>query len=166
MSTTRYAAKHAASDDMGRWLPRWCAGSDQPNDQTTDDHGNVQCAGCAFVVGSYTREETVTHPPDALQPLPQSITVIGRRWFQRTYGNTYHTARVLVNGRTVWTSERCYGYGEQYVQTAEEWIYAAGILPEPPRHGNGSRAPLWQVCRDLGVTFEYWAEDVPRQRDL
>ena len=98
--------------------------------------------------------------------LPTSITVIGRRWFQRSYGNTYHTVRVMVDGVTVWTSEKQYGYGDQYVQTAEEWLYA-NVLPAPEKYDNGSySAALWAHCADLGVTFEYWAEDVARERDL
>ena len=24
-------------------------------------------------------------------PMPEDITIIGRRWFQRSYGNTYHS---------------------------------------------------------------------------
>lgn len=98
--------------------------------------------------------------------VPQSIIIIGRRWFQRSAGNTYHTARVLVDGVTRWTSERCYGYGDQYLQTAAEWIYASGIIPEPEKR-NGVHPPLWHYIRDtLGIAFEYWAEDVARQRDL
>lgn len=98
--------------------------------------------------------------------VPKSITVVGRRWFQRSAGNTYHTVRVLVDGVTRWTSERTYGYGDQYLQTAAEWIYASGIIPQPVKRG-GMLPPLWSYVRDtLGVAFEYWAEDVERQRDL
>lgn len=31
----------------------------------------------------------------------QSITIIGRRWFQRTYGNTYFSAYALIDGKPV-----------------------------------------------------------------
>lgn len=28
----------------------------------------------------------------------KTLEVIGKRWFQRSYGNTYHTATIIVNG--------------------------------------------------------------------
>ncbi len=31
----------------------------------------------------------------------QSITILGRRWFQKSYGNTYFTAQILVDGKKV-----------------------------------------------------------------
>ena len=44
-----------------------------------------------------------------------NITLIGRRWFQKTYGNTYHTVTVLIDGTEVYQSPKSYGYGDQYV---------------------------------------------------
>ena len=91
--------------------------------------------------------------------LPQSITVQGRRWFQRTYGNTYHTVRVLVDGREVFQSEKQYGYGEQYLQTACEWLECVGTVP--PKSW-----PLTLFCLDNGIAFDYSVTDVGRERDL
>jgi hypothetical protein len=34
----------------------------------------------------------------------KQIHIEGRRWFQRTYGNTYHTARVWVENKLAYTS--------------------------------------------------------------
>ena len=39
----------------------------------------------------------------------ESLRIYGRRWFQRSYGNTYHTVRVIVNGEE-FKSDITYGY--------------------------------------------------------
>jgi len=31
----------------------------------------------------------------------KSITVIGRRWFERINGNTYHSAEIIIDGTFV-----------------------------------------------------------------
>jgi hypothetical protein len=95
----------------------------------------------------------------------RSILVIGRRWFQRGPGNTYHTAQVVVNGKTVHKSTRQYGYGESYLQTAQSWLESNGhIMSEC--YANGNRATLWQTCERLGIAFEKVTIDVERQADL
>jgi hypothetical protein len=42
----------------------------------------------------------------------KSLHIEGRRWFQRTAGNTYHTVRIFIDGECVHTSDRTYGYGD------------------------------------------------------
>ena len=79
---------------------------------------------------------TTTHKP------PKSITVIGRRWFHRGPGNTYFSAQVYVNGDHVHTIPYEYGYGDQYLQSAFEWLekndhiepehYPESHVTEPP----------------------------------
>lgn len=44
----------------------------------------------------------------------KTLTIIGRRWFQRTYGNTYNTAEVLINGKHAFKTVRQYGYGDHF----------------------------------------------------
>jgi len=95
--------------------------------------------------------------------LPKSIAIVGRRWFQRTYGNTYHTAEIIVDGVTVHKTPREYGYGDQYADTAFSWLKANGIVPEP-EHAHESH---WRHMRDeLGIAYTYRAVDVSRQADL
>ena len=92
----------------------------------------------------------------------KSITVQGKRWFQRTYGNTYHTARVLIDGKEVFYSPITYGYDRHYYQTAIKWLGENGYL-EP----FGER---WNLCGKYaipdGVTVDESVIDVPRKRDL
>ena len=84
------------------------------------------------------------------------IHIEGRRWFQRTYGNTYHTARVFVGGELVFTSPKSYGYGDSYLQTAAEWLRKNGY-PE-------ARGHTLYMRETLGASYS--VIDVSRERDL
>ena len=89
-----------------------------------------------------------------------TVTVIGRRWFDRVNGNTYHTAEVEVNGKSIGKSPMTYGYDDYYLETGK------GILLEQydfPR-GMTERSPMWQL-RDNGVTFSKYVSD-GLKRDL
>ncbi len=95
-----------------------------------------------------------------------SITVIGRRWFQRTYGNTYHTAEILIDGVTVHKTPRQYGYGSAYEDSAAAWLESAGYITRKA-YANGGHEPLWQVVRErMGLNWQSLAIDVSRERDL
>lgn len=54
----------------------------------------------------------------------KSLRIVGKRWFQKLYGNTYHSVLVVVEtskGESLEFFEPFnYGYGEQYLQTAHE----------------------------------------------
>ena len=51
------------------------------------------------------------------------IEVLARRWFQRSFGNTYHSVQVFVNGEVL-ENRFAYGYGSHYKQTAHELLVA------------------------------------------
>lgn len=98
-----------------------------------------------------------------IQSLPASISIIGRRWFQRGPGNTYHTAEIVVDGVTVHKTPREYGYGDQYADTAFRWLIEQGIVPAPD-HPDECH---WRHIRDdLKIPYSYRAIDVSRQKDL
>ena len=94
----------------------------------------------------------------------ESITVIGRRWFDKVNGNTYHTAEILIDGKPVHKVPFTYGYGEQYVQSAGEWLHKQGLI-KLERYSNGGGQMLWTYCRDKGITFYHSASD-GLKRDL
>lgn len=51
---------------------------------------------------------------------PIKVTkVIARRWFQKTYGNTYHTVEFILDNGTTYKTPRAYGYGDQWSVTAQ-----------------------------------------------
>ena len=96
----------------------------------------------------------------------RALLVIGRRWFQKKYGNTYHSAQVFVNGESVYKSGEHYGYGDQYLQTAEAWLEVEKYLPGIEHFQSGGTESLWQYCERVGITFRYETVDVSREKDL
>ncbi len=97
---------------------------------------------------------------------PRSITVHGRRWFNKGPGNTYHSARIYVDGHLVHTIEFAYGYGEQYLWNARNWLKHAGYLPGIEDHDNGGGEMLWRYCERIKCKFAYDCADVQRKKDL
>lgn len=97
---------------------------------------------------------------------PKKIEVFGRRWFQKSYGNTYHVANVFVDGVRVDAGPMQYGYGDQYLTTAREALQKAGYLPGIEKHAHGGYEHLRIYCERKGICFCYSALDVPRERDL
>lgn len=60
-----------------------------------------------------------------------TLRIYGRRWFQKSYGNTYHTVRVVVNDEE-FISDITYGYGDHYKETARQLLKSKGYsVPEP-----------------------------------
>jgi hypothetical protein len=89
-----------------------------------------------------------------------TIQVIGRRWFDRVYGNTYHVVDVYVNNKHVGSSPITYGYDDAYKQTARDILVSKGFLKESDRP-----IPLWTL-RNEGVSVLTSVNDVTRKKDL
>lgn len=95
------------------------------------------------------------------------IHVKGVRWFQKTYGNTYHTAYISVvkDGRYVeiGCTELKYGYGDHYLVSAGEWLIENGYMESDQDSG-------YYLTRlnmlDLGLPLTCEAVDVKRKKDL
>lgn len=89
----------------------------------------------------------------------KSLSIIGRRWFQKTYGNTYHSVKVSINGGdAVFKCNFAYGYGDTFEQTALELL-----------HENGYTDRLYTSVFELereGVQVDSDVRDVERRRDL
>jgi hypothetical protein len=88
------------------------------------------------------------------------VLIIGRRWFDKVNGNTYHTAELQVNGNFVAKSGMQYGYGDNYVETGKELLLQNYKLPI----GFNEKSPLYQL-RDKKITFRSFAYD-GLKRDL
>ena len=96
----------------------------------------------------------------------KSLHIEGRRWFQKTYGNTYHSVRIWIDGNQVACLPYQYGYGEQFLQTAWEWLGHNGFPELLEKHDNG----CWknygtQYLREV-LHGTYSVVDVSRQKDL
>lgn len=94
-----------------------------------------------------------------------TIHIEGRRWFQKTYGNTYNTVRIFKDGELVANLGQEYGYGDFYLQRAHEWLGRNGFPELAERHDNGCakvNTTIW--LRERGGTYS--CADVASQRDL
>jgi len=98
--------------------------------------------------------------------MKQSITIIGRRWFERVNGNTYHSVSILVDGKHVHRIEYDYGYGRMYAQNAQKWLDKNGYLPGIEHYPNGGSESLWRYCEKNGIALFDTVTDVKRKKDL
>ena len=90
----------------------------------------------------------------------KNIHIEARRWFQKSYGNTYHSVRVYVNDEILENGFQ-YGYGDQFFQTAGELLLNAGY--EIPDNNT-----YWLNSLTLRETLHgtYSVMDVNRKKDL
>ena len=85
----------------------------------------------------------------------ETLKIYGRRCFQQSYGKTYHTTIVVVNGEEM-KSGITYGYENHYLHTAADMLRSAGYdIPE----NNGEAYALM-------TKYEHEAVDVKRKKDL
>ncbi len=94
-----------------------------------------------------------------------SISVIGRQWFQQSFGNTYFTANILINGEKVGELPFQYGYGDHYIDMAADWLEKHGFI-DRDHSDNGSSTPLWFYRDEFGIAVHTSSTDVQRKKDL
>ncbi len=94
----------------------------------------------------------------AILTATQGLHIEGRRWFQRGPGNTYHSVRIYGNGELLATLPYQYGYGDQFLQTALDWLTANGHAPADAEYGT------LYLRETLGGTYS--VIDVERKKDL
>jgi hypothetical protein len=85
--------------------------------------------------------------------------VIGRRWFRRGPGGTYHTAEVWHDDKFLFKTEQSYGGGDQFLESAMEKLERLGHIA-PRRKSAGTL--FWRET--LLSTYE--VHDVKRMRDM
>jgi len=94
----------------------------------------------------------------------EAFSVKGVRWFQKSYGNTYHVAYIsaLVDGRWIdlGVTEMQYGYGDHYLVSAGAWLIKNGFVECESEYFLSNR----NVRDDFSV--EHYSEDVSRKRDM
>ena len=74
----------------------------------------------------------------------RSVFIEGREWFDRTYGNSYFSARIWVDGKWIATLPFQYGYGDHFKSVAVSALVAEGFIPEQYEN----RA-LWVVADEM-----------------
>jgi hypothetical protein len=93
----------------------------------------------------------------------KSITIIARRRNSGTFGNTYFSARCLIDGVEVDDArlDLRYGYGDHYIDSMADRLDFLGLLP-----GLKTGQPLRHYCEENNIAFYAEVVDVARRRDL
>ena len=78
-----------------------------------------------------------------------SLVLIGKRWFNRTCGNTYHSVEIIIDGKTVHCCP-----------------YANGWLPGREKTEGTPGEALWRYCERMGIQYVRNVTDVKRKKDL
>jgi hypothetical protein len=92
------------------------------------------------------------------------LVIIGRRWFEKVNGNTYHSIAVYINGQHVGGVDFNYGYGDQYIQTAQDILEKLGYSPE--FYENGIKKTGRQFFEKHFTSWITNVSDVERKKDL
>jgi len=91
------------------------------------------------------------------------ISLVCKKWYDKTYGNTYFSCRVLVDNEVVTTLEFQSGYGEHFKEEANRWLNDNGYI-DNPSHSNGSRTPLWHYCEANNIILNSSEYEVKTQK--
>jgi len=91
----------------------------------------------------------------------ESMRSEGRRWRKPVVGGIYFTSRIYVSGRLVHTTPYDYGYGDQYIVSAYDWLAKHDYIH--PRHKD---EPLWSIAKREGFNVASDVRDVRRKKDL
>lgn len=107
--------------------------------------------------------------------MKHTLTIFGRRWFQRTNGNSYFSARAYLDGELIGNINFAYGYGDHY---RYEMLYALELNQKIPARVWETRqisgcdpiqqpAESWlQWSERTGISIVSEVADVGRKRDL
>ena len=79
----------------------------------------------------------------------RSIFIEARQWHDRTYGNSYYSAQVFIDGEHVLSTGMNYGYEYQYEHDVARELIKLELLPDTCDSGYSMRA----YCRDNGIDF-------------
>jgi hypothetical protein len=97
-------------------------------------------------------------------------TVIVKRWFQKSYGNTYHSVRIFKGNELIAEQPFTYGYGDHYKQTTLELLQDKGLFFETGKSlSSGIDSDFYdfiQYCRENPDFIVYHVSDVNRKKDL
>ena len=80
--------------------------------------------------------------------IERSLFIEAREWTDKTYGNSYFSARIWVDGGQVAILPFQYGYGEQFLYEAQKKLLELGYLPQ-----EGKNQGLWSIAQQNGFDF-------------
>ncbi len=88
----------------------------------------------------------------------RSIFIDVREWRDKTYGNTYYSAVVSVDGEWVFTTGMNYGYGEQSVYEVAKTLRELGYI-----NGIDTHYSLMREMREAGIDLYVSKSDVNKR---
>ena len=98
------------------------------------------------------------------------IHVIAKRWFQKSFGNTYHSVKVYVDNELLEYVPFAYGYDEQWQQTAHEILMKHGYFKKTGEclesGANKDYYEFTKWIREHREDYSYTVKDVDRKKDL
>lgn len=94
----------------------------------------------------------------------REIEIIGNRWFDKVYGNTYHSVQVIINNQDIFYEGFTYGYGNYYEVTASKVIL--NILNIRAKNILNKEAYLLKALKDRKIKVNSSHIDVKRKKDL
>lgn len=163
---TSYAA-WACQPEHAETVERWVrARGDQQRVRVMYDDYRPRGAGHLHIYIVGPKHAALAKPAKETRIYKGTIQIHGRRWFQPTYGNTYHTCDIWVNEEHVHKVPYQYGYGSQYEQSATEWLEQNGYLPGLKQNPHGGTEPLRMWCERNEFKLINEVTDVKRKRDL
>lgn len=98
--------------------------------------------------------------------MSKTITVIGRRWTQKSTGNTYCSVDLYVGAKHIVKTEPEYGYGEHYKTIAFDQLVRLGAIKDRLIYDNGGQESLWQYCDRKNIKLIDSVCDITREKDL
>ncbi len=96
----------------------------------------------------------------------KTLIINARRWFQRTYGNTYFSGELLLDGEELVNIDFQYGYGGHCTHELINKAIKEGKLPAKLVYDNGCCESNWVYFERLGYKVIENIVDVQRKKDL
>jgi hypothetical protein len=88
----------------------------------------------------------------------KSLFIEGREWHDKTYGNSYFSARIWIDGEIVGVLPFQYGYGDHYKSVAQRWLTEQGYLP-------ASNRGIWAFAEEFGFDY-YTVKSVTKKSEM
>ena len=79
------------------------------------------------------------------------LEVNAKEWFDKSAGNSYFSAVVVLDDVVVAELPFQYGYGDHYLDMASEKLDELGVIDNPRKGQNEMRESLWRYCQDNNI---------------
>lgn len=99
----------------------------------------------------------------------KTIDIIALEWFDKNGGNSYFSASISINFGTKSQKDYSlpfqYGYGEHYIDMANQYLIENGII-KGERYDNGGYPALWRYCKDNKIILRTTKHENRKKREL